>query len=179
MTEVFLKNASSCPISQKSKTKQKRALVNSLGSVVNDIEWPIPSVRCVCRESSPAGNCYSSSRTAYSSSWMQLPWIPAYTSRWENAIRVWCVGFGEGRKNWLTWRKTFWTWSITNNKRRNHRYFHSDQCYLQVLFDVLWVCQPGLCVAVTAQDAKLETTIQVLPLVRWIICRASYVHVRS
>ena len=60
-------------------------------------------------------------------------------------------------------------WSTTNNKRSVHRYFHSDQCCPQVLFDVLWVCQPGLCVAVAAQDAKLETTIQVLPLVRWIV----------
>lgn len=58
-------------------------------------------------------------------------------------------------------------------------YFHSDQCYPQVLFDVLWVCQPSLCVAVAAQDAKLETTIQVLPLVRWIVYGVSYVHVRS
>lgn len=58
-------------------------------------------------------------------------------------------------------------------------YFHSDQCYPQVLSDVLWVRQLGLCVAVAAQDAKLETAIQVLPLVRWIVYRASYVHVHS
>ena len=49
------------------------------------------------------------------------------------------------------------------------------QCYPQVLFDVLWVRQLGLCVAVAAQDAKLETAIQVLPLVSWIVYRASSV----
>ena len=37
---------------------------------------------------------------------------------------------------------------------------------IQVFLDVLRVRQLGLCVAVTAQDPKLETTIQVLPLVR-------------
>ena len=51
-------------------------------------------------------------------------------------------------------------------------------CY-QVLLDVLWVRQLSLCVAVTAQDAKLETTIQVLPLVRRADCRANAVQCRK
>ena len=54
------------------------------------------------------------------------------------------------------------------------------QCDPQVLFDVLWVCQLSLCVAVAAQDAKLETAIQVLPLVRWNVHTASYLqHVHA
>lgn len=38
-------------------------------------------------------------------------------------------------------------------------------CLLQVLPDVLHVCEPGLRPADAAEDSELETSLQVLPLV--------------
>lgn len=38
-------------------------------------------------------------------------------------------------------------------------------CVLQVLPDVLHVCEPGLCPSNAAEDSQLETPLQVLPLV--------------
>ena len=39
----------------------------------------------------------------------------------------------------------------------------------QVLLDVLWVCQHGLRFADFTANPKLETTIQILPLVRALL----------
>ena len=38
---------------------------------------------------------------------------------------------------------------------------------IQVLPDVLWVCEYGVCSTDTRQDTKLETQVQVLPLVSY------------
>lgn len=40
----------------------------------------------------------------------------------------------------------------------------SGSSLVNVLSDVLWVCESGLCVADIAKDTKLETEVQVLSL---------------
>lgn len=45
---------------------------------------------------------------------------------------------------------------------------------LQVLPHVLHVCEPGLCPADSSQDAKLETSLSILPLVGWSVGAERY-----
>ena len=44
------------------------------------------------------------------------------------------------------------------------------QIYFQVFPNVLWVCELGLCPADIGKDTKLETKVQILPLVCGFIC---------
>lgn len=51
-------------------------------------------------------------------------------------------------------------------------------CVLQVFPDVLHVCELGLCSADTAEDSKLEASLQVLPLVSSVTeTNSSYIFV--